>query len=130
MKTILPMKKLTAAEEEIMQILWDLKQAFVRDILNEYKDPKPAYNTVSTIVRILVDKGFVYYNVYNKSHQYYPLISKDEYIKSTLHGLVQNYFSNSYKELVSFFARDERLSPEEVTELLHNMEKKQSSNPS
>lgn len=118
------MKKLTAAEEDIMQILWKIKQGFVRDILNEFIDPKPAYNTVSTIVRILVDKGFVYYTVYNKSHQYYPLVSRDEYLKSTLHGLVQNYFSNSYKELVSFFARDEKLTPEEVAELLQNLESK------
>lgn len=105
-----PAKELTRAEEQIMQILWKRGEAFVSDILDDLDEPKPAYNTVSTFVRILVKKGFVGYTAYGKSHQYYPLITKEEYTKSFFRRFINNYFSNSYSELVSFFAREKDIS--------------------
>ena len=111
------MKQLTKAEEQIMQILWDLEKAFVKDIMVHLPEPKPAYNTVSTIVRIMERKGFVGYKAYGKTHEYYPLISKPEYTKKFLHGFVKDYFSNSYKQKVSFFAKEEKLSLSEMEEM-------------
>ncbi len=111
------MKQLTRAEEQIMQILWKLEKAFVKDILAHLPDPKPAYNTVSTIVRILEKKGFVGYKAYGKTHEYFPLIDKPEYTKKFLRNFVDNYFSNSYKQMVSFFAREENLSISEMEEM-------------
>ncbi len=102
-------KRLTKAEEEIMQILWDLKEAFVNEIIEKFPEPKPAYNTVSTIVRILVKKKFVAHKAFGKSHQYYPLMSKKEYADKYFSNFVQNYFSNSYQSLVSFLTRQEKL---------------------
>lgn len=125
------MKELTKAEEQVMQILWKLKQGFVKDILEEFPEPKPAYNTVSTIVRILEKKGFVSYKAFGKTHQYYPIISKDEYKKDFLTKFVKNYFSNSFQELVSFFAKDKGLGIEELEELtafIKNQMKKQKDN--
>lgn len=111
------MKQLTRAEEQIMQILWKLEKAFVKDILEILPDPKPAYNTVSTIVRILERKGFVGYKAYGKTHEYFPLIDKPEYTKDYMRNFVSNYFSNSYKQMVSFFAREENLSIAEMEEM-------------
>ncbi|NPD46654.1 MULTISPECIES: BlaI/MecI/CopY family transcriptional regulator [unclassified Lentimicrobium] len=102
-------KRLTKAEEEIMQILWDLEEAFVNEIIEKFPEPKPAYNTVSTIVRILVKKKFVAHKAFGKSHQYYPLMSKKEYADKYFSNFVQNYFSNSYQSLVSFLTRQEKL---------------------
>jgi BlaI family transcriptional regulator, penicillinase repressor len=111
------MKQLTKAEEQIMQILWKMEKAFVKDIIVHLPDPKPAYNTVSTIVRIMEKKGFVGYNAYGKSHEYYPLVSKPEYTRKFLHYFVKDYFSSSYKQMVSFFAREENLSISEMEEM-------------
>jgi predicted transcriptional regulator len=112
------MKELTKAEEQIMQILWKLKAGFVKDIRDQLPEPKPAYNTVSTIVRILEKKGFVSYIAYGKTHQYYPIIKKDVYKKQSLKRLVKNYFGNSYGEMVSFFTKDENLSASELEEIV------------
>lgn len=103
-------KRLTKAEEEIMQILWDLEEAFVNEIIEKFPEPKPAYNTVSTIVRILVKKKFVAHKAFGKSHQYYPLMSKKEYADKYFSNFVQNYFSNSYQSLVSFLTHQEKLN--------------------
>jgi predicted transcriptional regulator len=111
------MKELTKAEEQIMQILWKIEKGFVNDILEEFQLPKPAYNTVSTIVRILEKKGFVLHKAYGKTHEYFPLISKDEYTKTYLKGFLNNYFSNSYQQLVSFFSNDNNLSVHELEEI-------------
>ncbi len=111
------MKDLTRAEEQVMQILWDLEQAFVKEIIERMPDPKPAYNTVSTIVRILEKKKVVGYKAYGKSHQYYPLISKKEYTRNFMTGFVQKYFSNSYREMVSFFAKEQKVSLSELEEV-------------
>lgn len=117
------MKELTRAEEQIMQILWKTGEGFVGDILEHFPDPKPAYNTVSTITRILVKKGFVGYHSFGKSHQYYPLISKDEYSKTFFRRFVKNYFGDSYQELASFFTREENLSLEELEGIRQIMNK-------
>ena len=111
------MKKLTQAEEQIMQVLWDLEKGFVNDIVSQLPDPKPAYNTVSTIVRILEQKGFISHKAYGRTHEYYPLVHKEDYSREYLDNFTQNYFSNSYKALASFFANTENLSIRELEEI-------------
>lgn len=108
---------LTRAEEEVMQILWDLGKCFVKDIVEKMPDPKPAYNTVSTVVRILQKKGFVGYTAFGKTHEYFPLVAKENYTREYVNGFVQSYFNNSYKGLVSFFAKENRLSLNELEEI-------------
>ena len=108
------MKELTKAEEQVMHILWDLEKAFVKDVVGQMPSPKPAYNTVSTIIRILERKGFVGYTAYGKTHEYYPLVSKQDYTKGYLKNFMRSYFGNSYRQLVSFFAKDENLTVEEM----------------
>jgi len=116
------MKELTKAEEQIMQILWKIEKGFVNDILEKLPLPKPAYNTVSTIVRILERKGFVSYKAYGKTHEYFPIISKKEYTKSYFKGFMNNYFENSYQALASFFTKENKLSIEELEEIKNLME--------
>jgi len=111
------MKELTRLEEQIMQVLWKIGKGFVNDILDRMPEPRPAYNTVSTIVRILEKKGFVNYTAMGKSHQYYPAVSKKDYTRSYMRRIVNNYFGNSYKEMVSFFTQEENLSLEEMDEI-------------
>jgi len=111
------MKTLTKAEEQIMQKLWNLKKAHVKDIIAELPRPKPAYNTVSTIIRILEKKGFVGHRVQGKTHEYYPLVSKKAYRKTFFSHFFQNYFSNSYLSFTSFFAKNQNLSLEELEEM-------------
>ncbi len=106
-----------------MQVLWKLKKGFVKDILEHFSDPRPAYNTVSTIVRILQDKGFVDHKAYGRTHEYYPLISKSEYSKSHLSTFVNDYFSNSFGKMVSFFAKENSISVKEMEEIMKLMEK-------
>jgi predicted transcriptional regulator len=112
------MKELTKAEEQIMQILWKLEQGFVKDILEHLPKPKPAYNTVSTIVRILEKKGFVSYKAYGKTHEYYPVLSKEEYTRSFLKRFVENYFSDSFQDMVSFFAKEKDISISELEDMI------------
>ncbi|MEL7005934.1 MAG: BlaI/MecI/CopY family transcriptional regulator [Bacteroidota bacterium] len=118
------MKELTKAEEEIMQVLWELRSAFVKDIIAELPDPKPAYNTVSTIVRILQQKDFVGYESYQRSYKYHPLISKEEYTRSFMKGVVKRYFSGSYQKMVSFFTKEDSLSLNELEQLLQELKDK------
>jgi BlaI family transcriptional regulator, penicillinase repressor len=115
------MKTLTRAEEQIMQILWDLKAAFVKDIIAEMPAPKPHYNTVSTLIKILVDKGFVGYKELGKSYQYYPLILKDEYSKKTLRTFLKGYFEGSFSNMVSFFVKEKDISVNELEQLLQQI---------
>ena len=105
-----------------MQILWKIRKGFVKDILEHFDDPRPAYNTVSTIVRILQDKGFVNHKVYGRTHEYFPVVSKDEYSRSHLKSFVKDYFSNSFRKMVSFFASEEDLSVKEMEEIMKIME--------
>lgn len=111
------MKKLTKAEEQIMQILWELEKGFVKDIIKHLPKPKPAYNTVSTIIRILEKKGFVSHEAYGNTYEYFPVINKEEYTKAYLKSIMQNYFSDSFKEMVSFFASEENMSIEELEDI-------------
>jgi BlaI family penicillinase repressor len=111
------LKELTKAEEQIMQILWQLKEGIVKDILEKIPEPKPAYNTVSTVVRVLEGKGFIDHKAYGNSHVYFPLISEDDYKKFKFDKLMSNYFDNSYKSLVSFIADEKDLGLKELDEL-------------
>lgn len=114
---------LTKAEEEIMKILWDMRQGIVRDIRNRFDDPKPARNTVSTVVRVLEKKGYVGHKAFGNVHLYYPLISKAEFSKSQLFGLIENYFDNSFPALASFFAREKDLSVKDLEGILEDTKK-------
>jgi BlaI family penicillinase repressor len=116
------MRELTRAEEEVMQVLWKIEKGFVKEILEHFNEPKPAYNTVSTIVRILQDKGFVSHKAYGRTHEYYAVISKDEYSKMHLKNFVKDYFSNSFEKMVSFFAREKGISIKEMGEIMKLME--------
>lgn len=116
------MEKLTNKEEEIMLVLWRLKKAFIREIIAELPNPKPHYNTVSTMVRILEDKGFVAHTSAGKSHQYFPVVSQDVYKHTFVGGIVDNYFGHSFKNMVAFFAKREQLSKEDLEEILHIIE--------
>jgi len=115
-------KELTKAEEQIMQILWSLEQAYIKEIVDQFPEPKPAYNTVSTFVRILVKKGVVGYTSMGNTHKYFPLVSKQEYTKTYLSHFVGNYFNHSYKKLVSFFTHEEQLSIQELEEMKNFIE--------
>ena len=115
------MKELTKAEEEIMQVLWTLDAAFVKDIIDQMPDPKPAYNTVSTIVRIMEQKGFVGHQKEGKFHKYHPLITKEAYTRSFMKGFVSKYFSGSYQQMVSFFTQEEQLSVNELEQLVEEL---------
>ena len=115
------MKELTRAVEQVMQVLWDIQKGFVKDILEKLPEPKPAYNTVSTIVRILEKKGFVGYQAYGKSHEYYPLVEKENYTRSYLRNFVGNYFGGSFQQLVSFFAKEEHMDLKELDELMRHV---------
>jgi len=120
------MKQLTKAEEEIMQHLWQQQKAFVKEIVAKFPEPKPAYNTVSTIIRILEKKGYVGFKSYGKAHQYFPLVTKGAYSKQSLSKLVSNYFEGSFKEMVSFFVKDENISVSELSEIQAMLERKKS----
>lgn len=120
------MKELTRAEEEIMQVLWALEKAFVKEVIEKLPEPKPAYNTVSTIVRILEQKGFVGHEAHGKSHKYHPLITKESYTKTFMKGFVKKYFSGSYQQMVSFFTKEDNLSLNELEQLLNEFKKKRS----
>ena len=115
--------QLTRAEEQIMQILWNRKDGLVKDIRDSFSDPKPARNTVSTVLRILEKKGFVGHKAYGNVHVYHPLVSKNEYSKTQLFGLMEGYFNNSFPAMASFFAREKDLSIKELEELLDDTRK-------
>jgi BlaI family transcriptional regulator, penicillinase repressor len=112
--------QLTKAEEQIMQILWEMEEGLVKDIRDTFSDPKPARNTVSTVLRILEKKGFVGHKVYGNVHLYHPLVSRSEYSKSQLFGLMESYFNNSFPAMATFFAREKDLTLKELEELLED----------
>lgn len=115
------MKELTRAEEQVMQILWRIGKGHVNDLLGYFPEPKPAYNTVSTIVRILEKKEFVDHKAIGKSHLYFPKVSKRDYTRFTMKQMLTGYFSNSYRQMVSFFAEHD-LSVKEMEEIRQLME--------
>jgi len=112
------MEELTKSEERIMQVLWKLKKAFVKDIIDELDDePKPPYNTISSIVRLLEKKGYVNYKAYGKTYEYFPAITKDQYTKTTFSKLFSGYFNNSPASLLSFMVKEEKLSESDIEEI-------------
>ena len=116
------MQKLTNKEEEIMQILWKLKKAFVKEVMAEITEEQPHYNTLSTIVRNLEEKGYVAHNAYGNTHQYYPIVSIEDYRKRFMSTAIDTYFNSSYKNMVSFFAKEEKISAAELREILAMIE--------
>ncbi|MBP1224616.1 BlaI/MecI/CopY family transcriptional regulator [Flavobacterium sp. 1355] len=116
------MQKLTNKEEEIMHILWKLKKAFVKEIQAEILEDQPHYNTLSTIVRNLEDKGYVAHNAFGNTHQYYPIVSIEDYRNGFMNTAIDNYFNSSYKSMVSFFAKEEKISADELREILAMIE--------
>ncbi len=113
----MPARELTKAEEEIMQLLWQLKEAMVKDILDQMPAPRPAYNTVSTVVRVLEGKGFIAHKAYGNSYVYFPLVAEADYKEFTFDKMMKNYFNNSYQSLVSFIANEKKLDLNELDEL-------------
>ncbi len=121
------LKELTKAEEQIMQILWALEKAFVKEIIEELPEPKPAYNTVSTIIRILETKKFVEHEAFGKSHRYFPVVSKEQYKTFATEKLLNGYFSSSVENMFSFFVKKEKIDlkeADEILKLIENLKKK------
>ena len=118
------MKQLTKAEEQIMQVLWTLKKATVKELIRQLPSPKPAYNTVSTIVRILEEKGFVDHEPYGKGYNYFPVVKKESYTNQSLHKLVDGYFGGSFKSLVSFFVQKNDVDIKELENILKEIDPK------
>ena len=112
------MNKLTKKEEEVMKILWELKKAFVKDIVAEFHDPKPHYNTISSLVRILQDKGIVGFKQYGNTYEYFPLLPKEDYRKVFMREIINDYFDNSFSSVVASFIEEETLSPDEIEEIM------------
>ncbi|HEU0109413.1 MAG TPA: BlaI/MecI/CopY family transcriptional regulator [Flavisolibacter sp.] len=117
------MKTLTKAEEQVMQIVWKLKEGFIRDIMDALPPPKPHQNTVATILKILVEKEFVGVKVFGRQHQYYPLVSKDAYSKASMKTLVKGYFGGSFSDAVSFMVKENNISLEDLETLLQQLKK-------
>ena len=111
-------RELTKAEEQVMQILWDMKEAIVRDIVDRFEEPRPAYNTVSTVLRVLEKKGIVDHKAYGTTYVYFPLISKKEYSKFQFSNLIKNYFNGSFPKMAAFFAKENNLSIHELEEMM------------
>lgn len=116
-------KSLTKAEEEIMQVLWQLEKAFIKDVVDALPEPRPHYNTVSTIVKILEDKGFVSHESLGKSNRYFPVVAKDDYSKRSMKQFVKRYFDGSFASMLSFFAKEEDISVKELQAILNELKK-------
>ena len=116
------LRELTRAEEEIMQVLWDLEKGYVKDVIEKLPEPKPAYNTVSTIIRILETKGFMDHNAFGKTHEYFPIVSKEDYRTFITGKLMGGYFKNSVEEMMSFFVSQKQIDLKEADEILKMIE--------
>ncbi|HCO68243.1 MAG TPA: transcriptional regulator [Dysgonomonas sp.] len=121
------MKKLTSKEEEVLRSFWIYGPMFIRELLEKQEEPKPHYNTLSTIVRILEEKGYIGYKAYGNTYQYFALVSEDEYRKNTLNKVVDKYFDNSYTRVVSTLIEEEKISVEEIQKLIKEIKKKSNS---
>jgi len=115
--------QLTRAEEQVMQILWEMREGLVKDVRDHFDDPKPARNTISTVIRVLEKKGFIGHKDYGKVYVYYPLVMKNEYSKGQLFGLLKDYFNNSFPAMATFFAREKDLSIKDLEQLLEETKK-------
>jgi BlaI family transcriptional regulator, penicillinase repressor len=117
------MKTLTKAEEQVMQVLWKLKEGFIRDIMDAMPPPKPHQNTIATLLKILIEKEFVGIRVFGRQHQYHPLVSKDSYSKASIRSLVKSYFGGSFSDAVSFMVKENSISVEDLETLLQQLKK-------
>lgn len=113
------MVKLAKREEQIMIVFWDLKKAFIRDIIPHLPDPKPHYNSVATMVKILEDKGFLAHEAVGNMYQYFPVVEREDYQKHAIKDIVSQYFDNSYPRMLAFFAKEQNLSEEELSEIVN-----------
>jgi BlaI family transcriptional regulator, penicillinase repressor len=118
------MKELTKAEEQVMQYIWKLEKAFLKDIVEQFPEPKPAYTTISTVIRVLVKKKFVGYNTYSKVYEYYPLVLKSDYFKIHFQGIVKSFFNGSVTNFASFFTQSEDMSISDLENLRNMVEQK------
>lgn len=112
------MQKLAKREEQIMQACWHLGKAFIKEIIAELPEPKPHYNSVATMVRILEEKGFLDHETFGNTFRYYPVVSKEDYQKHAFSDIVKQYFNNSYPSMLAYFAKEQKLSKEELNEIL------------
>ena len=117
-------KELTKAEEQIMQYLWKIEKGFLKDIVDQFPEPKPAYTTISTVIRVLVKKQFINYNTYGKIHEYYPLISKNEYFRSHINSIIRNFYNGSMRNFASFFTSGKEFNITELEEIKNIIEEK------
>jgi BlaI family transcriptional regulator, penicillinase repressor len=117
------MKRLTRKEEEAMKILWKARKGFIKELIDLHQEPKPPYTTFSSVIRILEEKGYVSHKAYGKNHEYYPLVKKDEYRKMFMKDVVNDYFGSSYKNVVSFFVEEQKLSANDLKKLVEIIEK-------
>ena len=117
------MKELTRAEEQVMQILWKIKKGFVKDVQEYFPKPVPAYNTISTFIRILEKKGYIGFKAYGRAHEYFPLVTKNQYRKLTFKNILTKYFSNSPEKMLSFFIKENNMSVKELEEVLQEIKK-------
>lgn len=115
---IIPMNRLTRAEEQVMQFLWEMGEGMTKDVISRFPDPKPAYNTVSTVIRVLEKKGFVEHKAYGKTHVYYPVVEKEAYARIQFMGFMKDYFNNSFPRMAAFFAREKNIDISEMEEIL------------
>jgi len=113
------MQKLAKREEQIMQAVWQLENAFIKEIINELPDPKPHYNSVATMVKILEDKGFLGHEVIGNIYRYYPVVSKDTYQQHAMKDIVKDHSDNSYPSMPAFFAKEQKISEEELNEIIN-----------
>lgn len=116
------MKKLTPKEEQVMELLWEQGPLFVREMLEFYEEPRPHFNTVSTVVRMLEEAGYIAHKAYGRNHQYFAALSKDDYKNNTLKDVICNYFDNSYLKAVSTLVKEEAISLDELKELIQQVE--------
>ena len=116
------MKTLTAKEEEVMELFWEKGPLFVKQLLKFYEEPRPHFNTLSTVVRGLEEKGFLGHTAYGNSYQYYPVVTKEDFKRKTLKGVISKYFNNSYMGVVSSLVKEEEISIEELKELIRKVE--------
>jgi len=119
------MKKLAKREEQIMQVLWEIGPAFVKEIIEHLPEPKPHYNSVSTMVRILETKGFIGHKAFGKSHQYFSKVSKDDYQKKAVNDILSNFFNNSTSEMVAYFAKQEKINEDELRDIIKLIKNKE-----
>ncbi|GAB2987400.1 BlaI/MecI/CopY family transcriptional regulator [Mucilaginibacter puniceus] len=117
------MQKLAKREEQIMQVFWTLQKAFIRDIIPEMPEPKPHYNSVATMVKILEEKGFLGHDTIGNMFQYYPIISKEQYQQHAMKDIVSQYFDNSYSNMLAFFAKEQKINEQELNEIINIIKK-------